>query len=555
MKQVERDNPGGPKQAEKPSTARVHARNLAANWGAHGANLVVMFFLSPFIVHTLGKTGYGIWSLLMVLTGYMGILDLGVRASTGRHIMLYLGKGDHKKVDETIRTGLGVYTAVGGLILLVGLLLGWVFPQAFQSVPKVYYWQVQVLLPILAVNVWISALRTVLSSVLAAHDRFDLARASDLVMLAVRTGGTVLALSHGYGLLGLTVAVVGCNLVGLLANLLLARRVHEGLRLWPLILRRQRLRELMGYGLAAFITAISLRIIGQTDLLIVGALIGVKATTVYAVGAMLLYYSDTLLGQIPMTLFPSIQRSIARGEMGPARWLLFRQIRLAMVLGLPLLLGFILFGQHFIRLWMLGPEFPEESVLLASQVMVVLAASKIPILFRSGATSLLVAMGHIRFTAALTLTQAFVNLGFSLFFVLVLRWGLVGVAAGTLVARLMTSTAILPWYLCRKANLSFSRFALQIGGRGALAGGAFAAACLLMRRVVPGESWTIFWVQVCLALICYVPIATIILVPESDRRRIVGKLLLWRHRPGRPPLKPFPPSGHSYQDRSTETLS
>ena len=42
------------------STAKIHARNLAANWTAHGANLVVMFFLSPFVVHTLGKVEYGI---------------------------------------------------------------------------------------------------------------------------------------------------------------------------------------------------------------------------------------------------------------------------------------------------------------------------------------------------------------------------------------------------------------------------------------------------------------------------------------------------------------
>ncbi|GAG42518.1 unnamed protein product, partial [marine sediment metagenome] len=61
------------------SESRIYARNLAANWTAHGANMVVLFFLSPFIVHTLGKVEYGIWGLLSVLTGYMGIFDLGIR--------------------------------------------------------------------------------------------------------------------------------------------------------------------------------------------------------------------------------------------------------------------------------------------------------------------------------------------------------------------------------------------------------------------------------------------------------------------------------------------
>ena len=188
------------------SSARVIVRNLVANWVGVGSNLVVMFFLSPFIVHTLGQTQYGIWQLLTILTGYMGVLDLGVRASTGRYIILYLGKNDREKVDQTIRTGLGMYTALGGLILLAGCIVGMLFPRFFPTMPHEYHRIVAILLPVLAVNIWISAVRTVLSSVLAAHDRFDLARGSDLIMLAVRTVGTILALIWGYGLVGLAAA-------------------------------------------------------------------------------------------------------------------------------------------------------------------------------------------------------------------------------------------------------------------------------------------------------------------------------------------------------------
>jgi hypothetical protein len=95
-------------------SGRIYVRNLLANWLGYGASMVVLLFLSPLVVHTLGKVEYGIWSLLMVLTGYMGLLDLGIRASTGRYVILYLGRGDHQKVDETIRTGLGFFAAAGG---------------------------------------------------------------------------------------------------------------------------------------------------------------------------------------------------------------------------------------------------------------------------------------------------------------------------------------------------------------------------------------------------------------------------------------------------------
>jgi len=508
------------------SKARIYARNLAANWIGHGANLVVMFFLSPFVVHTLGKTEYGIWSLLTVITGYLGLFDLGIRASTGRHVALYLGKGDQEAVDQTIRTGLGFYTATAGLILAVSLLLGWVFPAAFASVPESYHLWVKVLLPLMAVNVWISAVRVVLSSVLHGHERFDLSRGMDLGMLAIRTAGTVAALKMGYGIQGLVVVVIGANLVGLAGTWGLARRIHQGLRLWPLLLARKRLRELMGYGVAAFVSAIAARVIGQTDLIVVGAAINVAEVTTYSVGAMLIYYSSSFVAQIGRTFFPTVQKAVARGEMGPARWLFYRQVRLAMLVGIPMFVGFIVFGRSFIRLWMLGPEFPEASVQAAAVVMTILSAAKLANLLTVGSGQILAAMGHVKFNAGVTVTEAVLNLGLSLVFVLVLGWGLAGVAAGTLAARVLVSTFVVPWYACRKMERALGGFLLRVGVPAALVGAGFAAWCLAVRHWLAAENWGMFWLCVGLALAGYVPFALTFLVEQRDRQRLFQKLRL-----------------------------
>jgi len=506
------------------STARIHARNLAANWLAHGATLVVMFFLSPFIVHTLGKVEYGIWSLLTVLTGYMGVLDLGVRSSTGRHIILYLGKEDYGAVDETIRTSLGFFSAVGLLIVVAGASLGWLFPACFQSVPEEYHLLTLLVLPLLALNVWFSALQGVFSSVLIAHDRFDLTRGVDLGVLALQTAGTVAVLWWGYGVLGLAVVVVGCHVVGLVANFLLARRIYPALRIWPLVLEKRRLRELLGYGLAAFVSSISVKIIGQTDLVIVGAAINVASVTIYSVGAMLVYYTGTFLSHINFTLFPAIQRAVARNEMGSTRWLFQRAGRLGLVFGLLAYVGLGAFAQPFIRLWMYGPEFGEESVRRAAIVMTILAASKLLLLFVGASVTVLNAIGHVRLTAALTVAEALLNLGLSLLFVLVFGWGLMGVAAGTLVARLLVGTLVAPWYACAKTGASWRKYVLEIGGMELLVGSLFLGWCLLIRWQWSAESWAAFFGQVALATAGYGVLAFWLLVPAADRRRICDRV-------------------------------
>lgn len=506
------------------SKARIYARNLAANWIGHGASMVVLFFLSPFVVHTLGKVEYGIWSLLTVVTGYMGILDLGVRAGTGRFIILYIGKEQHDKVDQTIRTSLGFFASIGVFVIFIGAILGWIFPSVFSSAPSEYHTLIKLLLPLLAVNMLVTTFSSLFSSVLAAHDRFDIARGVDLIVLAVRTIGTIVVLKLGYGILGLAIVVVTCNFVGLASNRYLAGRIYRRLKAWPFMLSRARLRELLGFGIASFISAIAIKIIGQTDLVIVGAAISVSAVTVYSVGAMLVYYSSTFVELIGGTFFPPVQRAIARGEKGSARWLFFRQVRLAMIIGIPAYIGFIVFSESFIRLWMFGPKFPESSVRQAAVVMVILSCSKLPLLFTMGSGGILSAMGHIRLNAAISIIEAIANLALSLLFVLVFGWGLAGVAAGTLAARLLVRTFILPWYACVKAGINWWSFLLRVGGTGVLAGVIFAGCCLLLKHMLGADSWGRFWANVGLSLVIYIPIAILILVPKNDRKRVLAVL-------------------------------
>lgn len=502
------------------SSARTHARNLLANWTGHGANLLVMFFLSPFIVHTLGKTEYGIWSLLIVLTGYMGIFDLGVRASTGRYIILYLGRGDHQRVDETIRTSLGFFSLAGGAILIAGIAVGLGFPVFFPSSPGEYHGLVAVLLPILAVNIWLSVIGAAFGSVLVAHERFDLARTVDLIVLAARTGGTVLTLRAGYGLMGLTLVTVACSLLALAGNYVLARRIYPQMRVWPPALLWSRLRELFGYGIAAFISNIATRVVGQTSLVVVGVLISVEAVTVFSVGAMLVYYTWTFLGQIGQTFFPPVQRAAAIGDYESVRWYYLRQVRMGFVFGVPAYVGYIVFARPFIALWMGGEAFPEASVNQAALVMAILSLSKLGTLPSIGGEYLLASTGHIGYSAGVQVFEAVINVGLSVLFVLTMGWGLGGVALAALVARVLTSAVLIPWRANRAAQTRAARF-LGVLGLALVAGAAFAAWCLLVRLVIPGGSWLLFGVQVLVSLVGYVPIATGLLVPKTDRNRVL----------------------------------
>jgi O-antigen/teichoic acid export membrane protein len=501
------------------SRARIYVRNLIANWTGPAVNLTVLFFLSPFVVHTLGETQYGIWSLLMVLTGYMGLFDLGVRASTGRYVILYYGRGDHERLQETLRTGFGFFSAAGLLILLAGVVIGLAFPTFFPSAPAEYQGLVVFLLPILAVNIWLSVIGALYASMLAAQDRFDLMQVVGVTSVAVRAVGTVLVLRWGYGIVGLTVVTLADGVLSAVGNRWLARRIYPRLRAWPPLLSRERLRELFGYGLPAFLSGIAGRLVSHSAMLVTGVLISVAAVTTYSIGSMLVFYAGPFLWQVTGTLFPSVQRSVAQGDMGSVRWLYLRQMRAGLVVGVLVYGGFILFGKLFIRTWM-GPEFTE-----AFTVMAILSAMELLTLFSGGAASVLSATGHVWFLTAVGACEGIVSLSLAVFFVLVLGWGIVGIAAAALAARVLVSLFTITWRVCSVIELRWTSLT-GVAVPGLLTAAAFVAWGLLIRSLIPAQGWGLFFTQVALACAGYAPIAMAMLVPKDDRMRVFRFLRL-----------------------------
>ena len=62
----------------------IFFRNLMSNWTVMLTGLLSAFFLSPSVVRKPGNTYYGVWNIVMDMTGYQGLLEMGVRQTVIR---------------------------------------------------------------------------------------------------------------------------------------------------------------------------------------------------------------------------------------------------------------------------------------------------------------------------------------------------------------------------------------------------------------------------------------------------------------------------------------
>src|SRR5260221_364631 len=89
-------------------------RNIGSNWVLTLVTIAATYVLTPFTIHTLGRDGYGTWTLITALTGYMSLLALGVPMACVRYLAEHVAEGDARKMNETIGSCGSLYVLLLG---------------------------------------------------------------------------------------------------------------------------------------------------------------------------------------------------------------------------------------------------------------------------------------------------------------------------------------------------------------------------------------------------------------------------------------------------------
>src|SRR5438552_12736758 len=86
---------------------------------AFAVHVVLAFFMTPFVLRSLGDGRYGVWAVMTGLTGYYGLLDLGLRGGMTQHLARSLGLRDFDRFNRDASTGLAALTVCGSVIVAI----------------------------------------------------------------------------------------------------------------------------------------------------------------------------------------------------------------------------------------------------------------------------------------------------------------------------------------------------------------------------------------------------------------------------------------------------
>lgn len=425
-------------------------RSILSNWVALAVTAGVSLVMTPLLIHGLGNFYFGLWILVGSLVDYYGLLDVGIRTTLQRFVARLKGQDDRAALNETFATGLAATGAVSLLIfaLTAGLAA---FPAhawfGIEDGARVLFRQ---LVLSLGVTVGITVPARLLGAYLCGLQRFDLYNLAVIVTTLLRAAGMIVALRLGFGVVGIALATLAASAALFGLNWTLLRWADPAARFRWKGFSVARARELFGFSVWIFLTTMGDYLRSYTNALVIGRVLGVALITPFNVAMKMMEYLRFVAVGATGPFMPVMSELDGQQREGELRDLFVASTRMMALLVSFLAWLIVLNGDEFIYLW-LGDGFQQSAAL-----SVILLAGFVVNLVQAPSSALLVARGRHRPLALWTLGEGIANVILSIYWAQ--RYGLVGVAFGTMVPMVAVKLFVQPWYVLRVMRLSAGRY-------------------------------------------------------------------------------------------------
>lgn len=453
------------------------AGNVLWNWTALVFTVVVTFFLSPFVVRSLGSSKYGIWVLLGSLVGYLGLLDLGVRGAVTRYVAKLHAAGADEEASTLVSTALTIFAFMGLMAIVLSVLMATLLVQHFhlsaEDIPTA-----RLVICLGGLTVAATLIGAAFGGVIVGLQRFDKGCQMEIGLGLLRAASVYLALTGGLELIALAGIQLATAFLRLIASAWIARVLYPALRLHLGAWDRKAFWEIVSFGSSSTLLMLAGSIILYSDAVVIGAFLPVAAVTPFSIAAALVDQARTSLRGLSMALTPHTSALEQEGSLAVTRVAL-QSLRMATLLVLPITLTFIIRGDHFIDLWM-GPSYARES----GQVLAILAYGLSFMAAGHVMNAALLGLGRHHGLIGFLLIEAAVSLTLSI--LLVRPIGLPGVAWATTLPDLVMALIVVPWYAYRHVGIPRTDFYRNAWLRPLAANVPFAVGTLLVARVWPG---------------------------------------------------------------------
>ena len=415
-------------------------------------NMLVGILYTPILTAKLGQSEYGLYSLVTSVISYLTILDFGF----GNAIIIYTTRykvSNQKEKEEKLHgMFLIIYTVIGAIAGIIGAILWLNVDKLFGN--SMNYEELQkakVLMGILTLNLTITFPLSIFSSIITAYEKFIFSKVLNLIRIILNPIVMLVLLNFGYKSIALVVLNTTFNIGTLVINYIYCKKnLNTKLKFGKLDTKL--LKEIMAYSVWIFLNSIMDKINWNVDQFILGTICGTTVVAIYSVASQLnqmyLNFSTAIAG----VMLPKVAKMEEQNASDEEFSHVFIQTgRIQYIVMALIMSGFLLYGQEFINIVWVGPEY-SQSYIIACILMLPLT---IPLIQNVG-LNIIQAKNQYKFRVIVLFIFSIFNLIISIF--LSKLYGGIGAAIGTSLSIIFGQIIFMNIFYYKKTHIDIPRF-------------------------------------------------------------------------------------------------
>jgi O-antigen/teichoic acid export membrane protein len=320
--------------------------------------MVVAIALTPWLVHALGESRWGVFTIALSLTGVMGLFDFGIGRALTRAVAV--GLGDAKDSAGTVMTGIWALTALGALGTVLLALFVEIWTKSALKVPEAMQTEVRLSLYILCLAVPLVLLNAALFGVLSAFQRQKQVSLLGLPIMVMYYVGPLVSFYFFKSLIGVILVLIGLRAIMTYGYWLICLQCMPSLKhAKP---RWDELKPLAKMGGWMTVSNLAWPLLSYIDRFVIASVVSAAVTGFYVTPSDLISRAYLVPTAVTTSAFPAIAASFTRDAANTAN--IFRRSMLAIAASLFLpALAVVAFSNQILQLW-LGASFASHAAVV-----------------------------------------------------------------------------------------------------------------------------------------------------------------------------------------------
>lgn len=417
-------------------------------------SVIIGLLYTPFMIHYLGKSEYGLYNTVASVISMLSILSLGFNAGYIRYYAKYKKEENNDKIYKLNGLFLIIFTIIGVIALICGLVISFNLNIVFdKGLTGEEYEIARVLMLILTANLAISFPMSVFQSIISAHEKYIFLK---LLAIFKTVGGpfvTLPLLLMGFRSIAMVSVTVGVSLViDVCYFIFVIFRLKQKFIFYDF--EKGLFKDLFVFTLFIAISTIVDQINLNVDKFLLGRFKGTSSVAIYAVGYSLYNLYSLFSSSISGVFAPRIHKIVntteernLKNELSP---LFIKVGRIQFAILALVASGIVFFGKPFIHFW--AGEGYEDAYYVA---LLLVLPSTIALMQKVG-IDIQRALNRHKFRSIAYLIMAIGNLVMSIF--LCQKYGAVGSAIGTAISLLLAQGLTMNIYYHKKCYINILSF-------------------------------------------------------------------------------------------------